>query len=128
MVVNPAMQRRAQVVHGARRAQAERLLEHLIVPRRFVVGMQQDVRVPFDQAWQQCRARQLDDFGRRCRHAVGGPRGVDAIAADPDRPALVHGGTVEHAGRLQDDDPGGVTRRRLLALKRDRPDNREQAE
>ena len=51
-------QLRARMVHRARDAQRERLVEHLIVPRRLVVRMQQQMRVPFDQAREaaSCRA------------------------------------------------------------------------
>jgi hypothetical protein len=37
------LQRGAQVIHGARHAQRLRLSQHLVVPRRLVVRVQQDV-------------------------------------------------------------------------------------
>ena len=40
--------------------QRQRLLKHLIVPQRLVVGMQQDMCVGVDQAWQQGCPGQFD--------------------------------------------------------------------
>ena len=66
-------QRVARVVRRAGDAERERLVQHLIVPRRLVVRMQQQVRVPLDEPGQQRRAGQVDrrraggcaDVGRR---------------------------------------------------------------
>ena len=53
-----------QVVGRPADAQGQRLLEHLVVPRRLVVRVQQDVRVSVDQARQQRASRQLDHRAR----------------------------------------------------------------
>ena len=95
-------QRVAQVVHRARRPERQRLVRHLIVPGGFVVRMEQDVRVTFDQARRQRRAGQIDDA-----RAGGGRAGVsagrvDPVAFDPHRPPLVHRLAVEDARRLHD--------------------------
>ena len=71
--------------------------------------MQQQVRMGIDKARQQRRARQLDEFAPRCSTRCPPALRLDAIIAAPDRPALMHGSTIEHARQLQDDDPVGVT-------------------
>jgi hypothetical protein len=96
-------QRRTQVVHRTRRAQRQRLVCDLKLPLRFVVRVQQNVRVAFDEPRRQREAREIDDarvagVDARCRS-----RRVDAIADDPHRPPLVHRCAVEHACRTQHD-------------------------
>ncbi len=56
-------ERGAQVVDGARGAQSEALMRHLVVPDGLVVGMQEDVGMALDQARHQGGARQLDHLG-----------------------------------------------------------------
>ena len=115
MVVKPAISvaRRWFVARATRSAEA--LVQHLVVPRRLVVGVQQDVRVPFDQPRHQRRARQVDDRRAGRGDARRRPDGLDAIAAHAHRPALVHRVAVEHARGLQHRDRlcvarGGVLR------------------
>ena len=77
------LERPPGVHHGPHRAQSVRLPQHLIVPRRFVVGMQQQMAVRVDQAGKQRRAWQLDDLDvTSCRTAQLGrrPDGLDGRA------------------------------------------------
>ena len=92
------------MVRRARDAQREPFARHLIGPRRFAVGVQQDVRVSFDEARRQRRARQIDRFRAGRGNARVGPDGVDALAFDAHRPAFVHRVAVEDACRLQHGD------------------------
>ena len=95
----------AQVIDGAGGAQRESFVRHLVVPRSLVVGMQQDVRVAFDQAGQQRGAGQVDDLGVGGVDGRGGSGGLDAVAADAHGPAFVRGLAIEDAGGFED---GGV--------------------
>ena len=74
-------QRALHVHRRTRHAQAQWLLQHLIVPRRLVVRMQQHVRMQVDHAGHQRHARQVDDHRVRWRlharrHADGGDASV----------------------------------------------------
>ena len=98
-------QRGAQVIDGAGGAQGEAFVRDLIVPRRFVVGVEQDVGVAFDQAGEQGGAGEVDDLGVGGVDGGGGSGGLDAVAADADGPAFVGSLAIEDAGGLED---GGV--------------------
>ena len=50
---------------GAGGAQRERLVQHLIVPQRLVVGVEEEVRMALDHAGHQGGAGQVDRFARR---------------------------------------------------------------
>ena len=99
--------------HRARGAQRQRLVEDLIVPRRFVVGVQQQVRVALDESGHESQPAQLDHAGAgrtgdRCR----GPGGADAVAVDDDFPAGLHALAVEHALGAQHEGGARLGRRR----------------
>ena len=86
------------MIDGPCHAQRLRFEEHLIVPARLVVGVQQDVRVRVDEPGQERHAGEID-----LDRAAGGDgrRGtgrLDARAADEDRPAVAHGLAVEDSG------------------------------
>jgi uncharacterized zinc-type alcohol dehydrogenase-like protein len=98
-------QRRPQMIHRARSPQRQPFVRHLVIPRGLIVGVQQDVRVPFHQARQQGRARQLHDLRARGIHVRGRPRRFDPAAAHPNGPAFVHRFAVEHPRRLQQQRP-----------------------
>ena len=53
-------QRGARVIHGARGAQRQRLVQHLVVPAGLVVRMQEEMAVAFDESRQQRRASEID--------------------------------------------------------------------
>src|SRR5664279_231218 len=111
-------QRVAHVVRRARDAKGERLVEHLIVPRCLVVGMQEDVRVRIDEAGKQRGSRKIDArrVGRRVDRC--GDAGCDdGVAADEHRPPLVHRGAVEDALRGE--------QRRALRGERERSEEHE---
>jgi hypothetical protein len=78
------------VTAGAERPVGGRLLQHLIVPQRLVVGVQQQVRVQLDQAGDQGLAGQGDDLcvGRRGDLGLG-PDRADLAGLDHDDPAPV---------------------------------------
>ena len=76
-------------------------LQHLIVPRRLVVGMQEHVRVPLDQPGQQRRAGKIGHRRAGRRIADAGPGRLDPVAPDTNGPAFVHGLAVENAGGFQ---------------------------
>ena len=94
----------AQVIHGARDAQGEAFVSHLIVPRSFVVGVEQDVGVAFDEAGEQRGAGEIDDLGVGGVDGRGGSGGLDAVAADADGPGFVGGLAIEDAGGFEDGD------------------------
>ena len=84
----PGHQRRARLHDRARRAQRQRLVQHLIVPRRLVVGMQEQVAVALDQPRHQGGAGQIDDAAPGRRGEVR-PDGSDAVFVDQHLPAGV---------------------------------------
>jgi hypothetical protein len=49
------------MIRRARDTQPEPLLQHLVVPHRFVVRVKQHVRMSLDEAGQERCARHLDD-------------------------------------------------------------------
>ena len=95
----------AQVIDGAGGAQGESLVRDLIVPGSFVVGVEQDVGVAFDEAGEQGGAGEVDDLGVGGVDGGGGSGGLDAVAADADGPGVVGGLAIEDAGGFED---GGV--------------------
>ena len=102
MVVKPDVQSALEMIGRPADAQGLRLLEHLVVPGRFVVGMQQDVRVGIDQARQQRQPRQLDRAGiLRSLDPVGRADAFNFAAADQNHPSRMRLdiGTIEDTGR-----------------------------
>ena len=81
-------QRASALDDGARGAQRERLVKHLIVPQGLVVRVEEEVRMALDHSGHQRRAGKID-------HARAGGRGEvragggDAVAVDQHRPAFV---------------------------------------
>jgi len=93
----PGAERLTRVVRRARHAERERLVQHLVVPGRLVVGVEQEVRVSLDQPGEQRRARERDPAHGRWRGERSGRSGRgDAFAAHEHRPSFAHVGTVEH--------------------------------
>ena len=101
---DPGHQGRAGVIDAARHPQRQRLAQHLVVPRRLVVRVQQQVRMPFDQAWHHGRTGQRDaaSSGRRGRGSRRTCR-LDAIAAHHHHPPGVRALAVEDPIRPEDD-------------------------
>ena len=67
-------QRVAGVIRRARDAQRDGFVQNLIIPGRFVVGMQEQVRMPFDQPGEQRRTGQIDRRRARwCATSAAGP-------------------------------------------------------
>jgi hypothetical protein len=80
---------------GLQRAICERLGEHLIVPQRLVVRMQEQVRVQIDQAGSERGAGQGDALGiRRRLDAVGRTDRGDLAVVHQHRPAGMRGVAV----------------------------------
>ncbi len=81
-------QRVACMVRGPAHPQRQRFLEHLVIPRRLVVRMQQHMRVRVDKPRQQRGAGQRDAAcARRHGDLILGPHGIDFPAAHHDDPA-----------------------------------------
>ena len=108
--MNPEMQHRAQVIGRPADPQRQRLLEHLVVPGRLVIGVQQHVRVGVDQPRQQRRAGQVDRAGAR-RATLTSPAGPTASILSPrtrtaqpscgfERDAVEDAGGLQQKGRL----------------------------
>jgi len=72
--------------------------------------MQQEVRMPLDEAGRQRRARQIDHPRARGAGSRVGADCLDAIAAHAHRPPVVRRVAVEHARRSENRDG---SRRRL---------------
>jgi hypothetical protein len=91
----------------ARGAERERLVQHLIVPQRLVVRMEEEVRMALDHPRHERRSGQLDDACAR-RRFDRRPRGRNLVALDQHGPVLVSPriDAVEHARRLQDQSVG----------------------
>ena len=108
------------MIHRARRAQRERLVRDLEFPRRFVVGMQQDVRMALDEAGRQRQAREID----HSRIGSGNVRRragcLDALAGRAYRPSFVHRLAVEDARGPKDDRTWFSCRRTLRGEAKDR--------
>ncbi len=107
MVVKPAISVRAQMIDRARGAQRQAFVRHLIVPGRLVVGVQQDVRVAFDQPGHERGAGEVDDLRTGGGDAGGRSGGFDAVAVHAHGPAFVHGFAIEDARGFED----GLTER-----------------
>ena len=90
------------MVRGACDAKRETCVRNLVLPPRLVVGVQQHVRVPFDESRGDRCARQIDDHGTGRPHGVCGSDRVDTVVPDADRPPLMDGVAVENASRPQD--------------------------
>src|SRR5207302_1584106 len=99
------IQDRAEVVVRPADAQGERFFQNLIVPGRFVVGMQKDVRVRIDQAGEERRVWQIDraGIGRRL-DLIRRPDRFDLLAANEHDPAVMRfeRDAVEYAGGTED--------------------------
>ena len=115
-MVIPAASVARRVRHRAGDAEAERLLQHLIVPQRLVVGVQEEMRVPLDEARDERRSRERDPLGAgRRRHARLGTHRLDPLP----RTTTTHprsgrvGRAVPHGVGRQHDGAGGVGPGRL---------------
>lgn len=89
------------MIHGARGTESEAFAKNLIGPGRFIVRMQENMRVSLDEAGHQGGAGQIDDF-----RAIGGnarrrARGFDAVALDKHHPPFLHTVAIEDAHRFQ---------------------------
>ena len=100
--MNPALSVARRWLVARAIADAKPFVQHLIVPGRFVVRVQQHVRVAFDQAGHQRGARKIADGGVASLDRRGRTNGFDVIAAHEDRPALVHCLAVEDACGTQE--------------------------
>jgi hypothetical protein len=92
-----------EMVHGARHAQRQAFMRHLVVPRGFIVWVQEHVRVAFNQARHESEAGKIDDLGAGGGIAFRASR-FDAVAFDADGPIVVHRVAVKDPGRFQHDD------------------------
>ncbi len=103
-------QGRLRLGDRARGAQREAFVEHLIVPARLVIGVEEEVAVAFDQAGYQRIAGQVDHL---CvgRDGEVGPGGDDPVAFDQYLPADVDRLPVEDAIGLEQGGGGGGERR-----------------
>jgi hypothetical protein len=82
--------------HGLDHAESVRLAQHLIVPERLAVRVQEEVRVALDEPGDQRGAGQLDTRGAGGgADVLGRADRLDAVAADHNDPPGV--GRVEHA-------------------------------
>jgi hypothetical protein len=113
---------------GARGAQRQRLAQHLIVPARFVIGMEEEVRMALDHPRHQGRARQVHDAGPGRRGKVR-PRRLDPVAAHQHLPALVRRGIhpVEDPRRAKQDERFGPRLRGGLRREQQRKQDQEPA-
>ena len=88
--------------------QRERFLEHLIVPHRFVVRVEQYVGVRVDQTWQQGHPGQLDRAGVVGRLDLGfWANSTDRLPIHDNNPAVVgfECDPIPHARWLKHDRP-----------------------
>ena len=74
--------------HGAGGAKGERLMQDLIVPEGFVVGMEEEMGMALDHARHQRRTGQVDGLGTG-RSGEVGPNRRNAIAVDEHAPTFV---------------------------------------
>jgi hypothetical protein len=96
----------AQMVGGTGDAQREAFVRDLVVPGRLAIGVQQHMRMAFDEPGRERRARQIDDrraCDRRACDCVSRSDRVDPIEVDAHGPPVVYRVAVEDACRLQDD-------------------------
>ena len=96
----PSVPRSRVVVIPARSVAAAWLLQDLVVPQRLVVRVQKQVGVPFDQAGNEGRARQLHPLGARGVEPGDRPGCLDAVATHHHRPAAL--------GRIAGAVPDGI--------------------
>ena len=96
-------QRVAGMLRGLERAVRLRLLQHLVVPRRFVIGMQEQMRMEVDEARDECRTGEGDGLRVARIDAVRRTDGDDGAAAHQHGPAGVGDviGAVPYAIRTQ---------------------------
>ena len=84
---------------GGGGAEGERLVVHLLVPGRLVVGMKEEMRMTLDQAGNKSVVRQIDRLGVVRRDDFRGrPGGFDFVAADEHGPAGMHFLAIEDRG------------------------------
>jgi hypothetical protein len=84
-------------------AETERLLQHLVIPQRFAVGMQEKMRMAFNEPRNERRARQLHAFYFRRRfHLRRAAHRINPVSLDEDDNATLRCilDTVPH--RLRD--------------------------
>ena len=119
----PGEKRRARAGDRTRGAQRQRLVQHLIVPARLVVGMEEEVAVPLDHPRHQRVAGQVDGARAGGNGEVGADRD-DAVAAHQDLPAGVGLAVdaVEHRGRAQQERCRFGRRRRRASQRQCRRD------
>ena len=93
------------MVGGPADAQAERLLEDLILPGRLVVGVEQDVGVGVDQAGQEPGVAEVDHFGGLPLQLVRRSDLRDPVAFDQHRHAVARGVgvSIDQVRRLDQD-------------------------
>ena len=112
----PCQERVTGVHDGAGGAEREWLLQHLLVPERFVVRVQEQVRVRVDEPRQHRHVRQVDRqrirWAGRWRRSARPPR---SRSLAPGRPTPVELGAVEHRRWPQHHDRPAV-RCRLVRL------------
>jgi hypothetical protein len=104
-------QRRAQVHRRARRAQAERLLQHLVVPDRLVIRMKQDVRVASMRPGSSVRPGRSRAVAPETSTLAAGPT-CSMRSPRAHNPALVQSVAIEHTRGAQQEHirwhPGGL--------------------
>ena len=96
---DPGAERRRRVRHRAGDAEAERLLQHLVVPQRLVVGMQEEMRVPLDEPGNGASYLAASIRSRRPAPRPGlGADGGDRVPLDQHHPAALRrvGDAVPH--------------------------------
>src|SRR5262249_54982603 len=106
-------QRVACVVGGPADPKRQRLLEHLVVPRRLVVWVKEDMRMGVDQPRQQRGSGELDHASVRGQaQRTRRSRALDLVTADQDEPTVVRfqGSAVENARGLEYDRRCGLSR------------------
>ena len=102
------IERRARGDGGARNPERQRLVQHLPVPRRLVVGVKQKVGMAFDHAGHEREPAERDDLCTSGGDVPGRAHLRDGIALDQDGPAamwligdaVVDGVRPEHDCRL----------------------------
>ena len=92
-------QRGAGVIHGARGAQRQRLVQHLVVPAGLVVRMKKEMAVAFDQARESASRRRVRCGARSPEPADLCADGSDALTLDQHLPAECMVGAVEDPRR-----------------------------
>src|SRR5260370_41019859 len=93
------------MIRGTRHAQGQRLVSYLIVPGRFSIWMQEDMRMSFDESRQQRHPGQVDYFGIAGRFDTTCCSGCfNALAAYEHNPIIVklRRFAVEYVSRLEE--------------------------